>query len=103
MTNNAELLFNQFDLRVVLAGQQTQLREAIDALSAERIFKADSIALAQEMARKYAVKPLALDETKITVDHRDVRLETSDYGRASYRTGTQVTFHVPFSGDAELF
>ncbi len=106
-----DLLFSQYDLRRVMEAQQKQMVAEIEALSGDRILREDVERLAKEFATKFTLQPPQLDETKITVDHREVQVDISgdpsrlifDRSRPFYSAGTQIQFFVPFTGEEDLF
>jgi hypothetical protein len=81
-----------------------------DAVGASRLLNTSTDDWCDYLEDKYKLDPLELSESGITVDQAEAKIDVSgdfrravfDRGQPFYITGTQVRFHVPFSGDKDL-
>ena len=103
-------LFADADLGSVLTGQQQAWTKKIDSLSESHILKTNPEDLCSYFVEKYRVEPVVIDESAIQVDYGDAQVDVSrrfEYGIMGrgphYVTGTRIVFHIPFSGDQNLF
>jgi len=104
------LLFSEYDLRAVLEKQAASIRDRVLHLD-QSSFDADSDEfISAELASALVVAPLELLEDKIAVSSRDAKIDVShDFARASwgdgptYADGLEVTYHLAFAGDPELW
>lgn len=111
MFRDNEFLFCKYDLRSVMDNQTRAMVAAIDEMEGKRLLSRSADAWAEELAAKYSITPITLDESGITVDQQEAEVEVSrDFGRASFdRTrpfhikGVSVSFFVPFAGEEDLF
>lgn len=111
MRNEGKYLFSEYDLRAVLEAQQKRMLSEIDAIPGERLLHEDPARLAAVLSEKVSVEAPQIDESRITVDHREAKIDVSgDFMRAIrdsshpvYVNGTEIRFFVPFTGDAEAF
>jgi hypothetical protein len=103
------VLFNQYDLRAVLEAQLNAVGDRVRALQSSAFASSTDVFLAAKIASGLVVEPLTLDEGRIQVSTRDTKIDVShDFGRAqnpfgpTIVDGLEVTYHLPFSGDAQL-
>ena len=105
------MLFHRFDLRAELEERDNKLTRSVESVSASEILSKSPDQLTDELFDAFRVDPPALRESDIQASQEEVQVDVShdpmrfirDRSRPFYRTGTNVTFHVPFDGDAELF
>lgn len=106
-----QLLFAEHDLRAVLDGHERKMLDEIDGVDADRLLNTSDDDWCAYLVGEYTIEVPVLDESAITVDQSEARIDVSqdrnraifDRGRPFHIAGTAVTFHVPFTGDAELF
>ena len=106
-----DFLFHGTDLSDVLTGQQQAMADEVSSLSEERVLGTPPEELGHYFVDKYRIEPLAIDESGITVDYGDAKIDVShsveyvvfNRGAATYVAGTRITFFVPFSGNPGLF
>ena len=106
-----ESLFSRAPLTRVFTGQRQALSTEIGSLSEDHVLNTSMEELCDYFVKKYLVDPIEIDESGIQVDYGDIQVDVShrfeyavsDRGMATYVTGTRMTFHLPFSGDAGLF
>lgn len=106
-----ELLFSKYDLRAVLENQLAQVNDKVLRVPRERFTSESNELIAAQVASELVASPIEVLEDDITVSPPvDVKVDVShDFSRAlrddgpAYVDGVQVTYHVPFLGDKELF
>lgn len=108
----ADLLFyNHGDLYDVLRVQTEKMKSAISDTSAERINGATDDELVSHFVSKYWIEPLTIHSDRAEAEHRETKVDVSHdtfrfipNGRGPFMVkGDEVTVHVPFSGEPELF
>jgi hypothetical protein len=111
MAHESEILFVKYDLRAVLEAHEGEMLSKIDAINQDELLGIDVEQLCDYYEAEYRVDVPRLDESAVTVDQQESQIDVSrDPGRLIhnrdrplYITGTEVTFFVPFEGDATLF
>lgn len=111
MAREDEVLFVNYDLHAVLQAHEAEMLSKIDAIDQNELLGIDIDQLCDYYEAEYRVDVPRLDESAVTVDQRETQIDVSqdpgrfirDRGRPFYVTGTDVTFFVPFEGDANLF
>ena len=106
-----EPLFRRYDLSRVIVNHEQALAKEINGLSEDRILNTSVEALCEYFVDKLTLNTPEIDESGIYVDHDDVQIDVSgrfeyavfDSSRPVYIAGTKFDFHVPFSGDGDLF
>lgn len=105
-----DLLFSGADLDTALRHQLSRIPESIDGIAESQLLSTSDEQLVAAVIADLGVEPLELHEDKITVDSRDAKIDVShDFLRGgwgdgpTYANGVEVTYHLPFSGDKELF
>jgi hypothetical protein len=103
-------LFASGDLSSALRGREQKMAEAAATLPTDRILARTVDELAAELVESFRVEPLELASGAMTASTDDAQVDVSrDPLRVIrtpgpfYITGTRVTYHVPFSGEADLF
>ena len=104
-----DLLFYETDLDAVLRHQLSTVRDKVEAVSEREFLSTSDEYLAARTASDLVVEPLVLHEDRISVESRDAKIDVGhDFDRGGwgdepvYARGIEVTYHLPFSGDAEL-
>ncbi len=111
MSRANEFLFCKYDLRRVMDNQTRTMVAAIDEIEGKQLLSRTADAWAEELAAKYSITPITLDESGITVDQQEPEVDVSrDFGRAIFDRsrpfhikGVSVSFFVPFAGEEDLF
>ncbi|MBY0314419.1 MAG: hypothetical protein K2Q26_02800 [Bdellovibrionales bacterium] len=109
------LLFSKADSHAVREHQRQQMIAEIDRLSETQVMNTKLEEWAVHFADKFGVDVIELDEPGIYAETNDVQADPRSLGdrnnyffddrMGSSRTisATEIAFHVPFSGEAELF
>ena len=116
MANREDYLFNKkgdwFGLQQSLT---LSLGKEIQAYPADRLLATPIDQIVEYFVEKFTLDLPAIDEDGITADQKEVQIDASrsshgdygfmDYDRGASRTvpGTEYEFHIPFSGNADLF
>lgn len=106
-----DLLFSEYDLRRVLEHQLSEVPNKIRAMPRGRFEELTDDFLAAEVASDLVVSPLELHLDQVEVSPpKDVEVDvTHDPNRVffgpgpHYVHGLEVTYHLPYAGDMELF
>ena len=105
-----ELLFFEYDLTAVLDNQLGQVEDKVRAIDPARFETSTDDLVSATVASELVFSPIELHEDQLSVSSGDANVDVShDFGRAlsgpgpHYVAGLEVTYHVPFSGDADLF
>jgi TIR domain len=101
-------LFSRVSIFTVIQERQERLREALSRLSQNSL---DEEKLAENITKQYELDVPMLDETKTHATTKEVQLDVSDDPQRRIRdrskpffvTGTEITIHLPFQGDARAF
>ena len=109
--SRADYLFSEGDLGSALRAQEQQLNQAAEGIPADHALAASLEELATELVERFRIEPLAVDEAGATVSHEDTRIDVSgdrnriifDRSQPFYMGGTKLTYHVPVSGELDLF
>lgn len=106
-------LFSSREIREYLDIAHDGLIKEIDALASARITGSDENELANYFIARYSVTTPVLDETATSVDPQDAKIDISNdpmriafhlnRGRPTYIDGTIYTYHVPFTGNPDVF
>jgi len=104
MTRESTLLFNAYDLDLVLQAQGKKIKELTSAVPAEELRDADISELIAKIEKEIRVEPLELLEDDISVDQKETKVDVShdpmrhvsDRSRPSYVDGLRVSYYVPF-------
>lgn len=106
-----QLLFADSDLRLVLEAHERKMLDEIDGIEADRLLNTSDDDWCAYLLGEYTVEVPVLAEDAITVGQQETKIDVGrdhsravfDRSRAFHIPGTAVSFHVPFTGDAELF
>lgn len=105
------MLFNRVTIFDVLQSQKQRLNEKIQSLQADYLLNASEQDLIGWLTDEFKLDVPSIDESKIETEHREIQIDVSgdpyrmifDRSRPFYMPGTEVTFIVPFTGDAAFF
>ncbi len=104
-------LFSQFDLRGVLENHERTLLQEISQIDPNQFLNTSPTKLTEYFIDKGTVHVPILQYDRINTGQKEANVDVSQSpGRAIfdrtqpfYITGTDVTFFIPFEGDADLF
>jgi hypothetical protein len=105
------ILFSQFDLSDVLYGHEQKMLKEIDGFDARRMLEESVESLCDHFEREYRIEVPALDESGITFDQEEAKVDVRrtasrhlyDTRRTTHIPGAMFTFFVPYKGEKELF
>jgi hypothetical protein len=105
------LLFNSGDLFFVLQAHEQTTRKAIDSADPSKFLSANTSDLVAAFTEDNCVNPLVLKEDQVQIDQKETEVDVSrdpfrmipDPSQPFFVKGTDITFFVPFEGDAALF
>ena len=110
MKRDWDLLFSQYDLRIVLENQLNQIDGKVRTIDSARFETSTDDLLSATIASELVIAPIELHEDQLSVSPRDAKVDVSyDRHRAftgpgpHYANGLEVTYNLPFSGDPNLF
>jgi hypothetical protein len=106
----SDYLFAQGDLSAALRAQEEKLAEAARAIPASHARARSAEELAAELVEQVRVDPLEVDWEGMTASYRDQEVDVSrdpmrfiqDRSRPFMMPGTEITYHIPFRGEADL-
>lgn len=103
-------LFSEYELHDVLEEQRSKIRELAANIPAEFLLSNSLDESAEEAVKELRVEPIefvgeiSVEQIEAKVDvSRDPMRYISDRGRPSYIDGIKLIYHVPFTGDSQLF
>lgn len=105
------LLFSRVSIFDVLRRQQQALKTKTEQLDASVIESFSEQELVKGLATEFKLEMPVLEEDKVTISHREVNIDVSqdpmrmiwDRSRPFNIKGTEITFHIPFKGDPQMF
>ncbi|MGH7520278.1 MAG: toll/interleukin-1 receptor domain-containing protein [Gemmatimonadales bacterium] len=109
--NSTDALFSQYDLRSALENQDRELAKAVEGYPADRLqqeFEEELVAHFTQQIRvdvpvlTEGAMSVAAEETEVDVRH-DFDRAVFDRSQPALVPGIEVTYYVPFTGDANLF
>ena len=110
MKRDWDLLFSTYDLRAGLENQLNQIEDRVRAVDHVRFETSTDDLLSATIASGLVVAPIELHEDRLSVSSHDAKVDVSqDPNRAIFGPGPhlvdglEVTYHLPFSGDVDLF
>jgi len=107
---NRDYLFNDFDLRSVIEGQEKAAYSSIDTMDSNRLLNTSEEDLINYFVEKFKLDSPVIHDEKIYVDQNEAQVDVSqdwqrgifDRDKPFYITGTKITFYIPFTGDVDL-
>lgn len=103
-------MFSKGELREYLENRKKEASAEIQQQDANYFLNVNPSDFAKYILQMYSLEPVVLDETKITVDQKEVQVDVSgdpnrwiSRNRPFYLTGTKVTYFIPFRGNPDLF
>ncbi|HXW91178.1 MAG TPA: hypothetical protein VEK33_11585 [Terriglobales bacterium] len=104
-------MFNLSSIYDVLQSQNQRLREKIQSLEPNYLLNSSEPDLVAWLMDEFRLDVPTIDESKIEIEHRETQFDVSrdptrrisDRSRPFYVRGTELTFILPFIGDAEFF
>jgi hypothetical protein len=103
------MLFDRISIFDVLQSRSRKLKEKIQSLTPDYLLNASEPDLITWLKDEFRMEVPTLDESKIEMEHRERQFDVSRspmrimYGDAPSIPGTEVTFILPFAGDASFF
>jgi len=105
------LLFNDYDLMLVLENQKAKISEAVSKISKDVLSDGNLEEIESTVLEDVAVSPIVLKVDETNVDQEETKIDVSqDFRRAIfdrsspfYIDGTKVIYYLPFEGDSKLF
>lgn len=104
-------LFHKGDLDATLRGHFAKLKDRVDAIPENDLFREDEAALIELVQNDFVVVPLTLDEASLSMTREETKVDVSgDRSRyfsqgagPHYVAGIRVRISVPFQGDPILW
>ena len=105
------MLFRKFDLRAALSEQDNKLTNRVNSVPTAEILSKSPDQLTDELVDEFRLDPPVLQEADTQASQEETQIDVSqdpmrhiiDRSRPFYLLGTQVSFHVPFDGNPDLF
>ncbi len=106
-----DLLFAKYDLGTALEAQEKRAKDAVEGVNGDALLNASPQDLCNDLEEQFRVNLPVLKEESIQMDQREAQIDVSqdrerfivDRSQPFYIKGTEITFFVPFEGDALLF
>lgn len=98
-------LFRKADLRRYIKHKEEELMKEIESYNSNKLLNTSIEDLTNYFVEKYSISPIEILEDEIYVDQEETEVDVRNDKLilADYITGTKITLHIPFKGDAELF
>lgn len=111
MRGRSNHLFSDGDLHQTLEGQRIAATKAVEQIPKDQFLATTVDTLVEHLVDKYSIEPLVVDEQPAAMDQQEAKIDVTgrfEYGgsldgRNVYADGHQLTFFLPFTGDAELW
>lgn len=111
MRNEMRALFVEGDLSAVLRGRSEKARAAAAAVASSKILARSLDELAASLTDEHRIEPVILDRARLTASQDEARVDVShnilyavsDRNEPAYVSGTRISFHVPLTGEPDLF
>jgi hypothetical protein len=98
------LYFNRTGMFAILDMQRKESDKAIDSIDTDTLLNTPTNDVVVDIVDKYKLEVPILSRDEAHMDPpREVTMTIQDYGRTIHPTGTLLTLHVPFTGDAGMF
>ena len=106
-----DLLFQEAPLSPVLEAQVEKMKAYVGDLSAEQLNAASDVEIVAHVISESRIEPLTIHEDRAEAEHIETAVDVSghfdravfDRSQPRLIRGNQITVHVPFTGDPELF
>lgn len=106
-----EPLFSKYDLSLTLLDQEKRIKAAIEKIEPNTFLNSIPDDLCNELEQQFKIDVPSLKEDAIQVDQQEATVDVTgdpnrmifDRSQPFYMKGTEITFFVPFEGDANLF
>lgn len=106
-----EPLFSKYDLSLTLLEQERRIKAAVEKIEPNTFLNSSPDELCDELEQQFKIDVPSLKEDAIQVDQQEASVDVSgdpnrmifDRSQPFHMKGTEVTFFVPFEGDANLF
>jgi hypothetical protein len=105
-----QLLFSEGDLYSTLDAQSSAAGKSVEEIPREQFLATTVDTLVEHLCSKFAIEPLVIYEDKMTMDHKETRVEVTgrfDYdfgdGGRVFTPGHELVFYLPFTGDPQLW
>lgn len=104
-------LFHEGDLDATLRGHFAKVKDRVDAIPENDLFREDEAALIELVQNDFVVVPLTLDEANLSMTREETKVDVSGdrsryFSRGDgphYVAGIRVLISVPFQGDPILW
>lgn len=104
-------LFSKGDLSSVLDGMTRSVPRFVEEIPRDQFLATSLDTLVEHLVNKLDIDPLVLHEDQMSMEHGETKIDVTgrfDYGgsldgRSVHADGHQLTFHLPFSGDPQLW
>ena len=104
-------LFSKGDLSSALDGQARSVPSLVEEIPRDQFLSASLDTLVENLVAKLTIDPLVLHEDQMSMEHGETKIDVTgrfEYGgsfdgRPVHADGHQLTFHLPFSGDPQLW
>jgi hypothetical protein len=104
-------LFSKGDLFSALGVQTRSVSRLVEEIPRDQFLATSVDTLVEHLVAKLAIDPLVLHEDQMSMEHSEIKIDVTgrfEYGgsldgRPIHVDGHQLTFHLPFSGDAQLW
>ncbi len=109
--SDRKYLFSKGDLSSVLDGQRQSIPRLAEEIPRDQFLATSVDTLVEHLTAKLAIDPLVLHEDQMSMEQSEMKIDVTgrfEYGgsfdgRPVHADGHQLTFHLPFSGEPELW
>src|SRR4051812_49183897 len=105
-------LFAEYDFASAVSNAPRKLAEAIDKLSDDQLFRSDTEGVLDRVVNDHLITVPVLDVAATKASQREIDVDLSDDPRERFMRdlsgpylvkATEVTFRVPYKGEADVF
>src|SRR6266568_9375622 len=108
---NQDLLFVKYDLLSVIERHRQGVQMEVAGIDPDSLLNVSVDDLLGSLHERFRIDTPILQKSEITVDQQETQVDVSrdpmrfipDPSRPFYIPGTEVSYFVPFTGDADLF
>jgi hypothetical protein len=108
---NQDLLFVKYDLLSVIERHRQGVQMEVAGIDPDSLLNVSVDDLVGSLHERFRIDTPILQESEITVDQQETQVDVSrdptrfipDPSRPFYIPGTELSYFVPFTGDADLF